>query len=424
VAAERANSPSQSASANDGATVQPSSAFRYAKFRIWWAGSFAAMAGVRLNQVALTVLVFDITGSALDLGVLAASTALPTIFVSIFGGVLADRLNTRLVLAFSTSIIATVLSVIAVLVITEAIEIWHIFALAALNGVALGLDEPSRETYFTSLIPKEALRSAVTNNGALRASNSVLMPTLGGVIISIAGLSAAFFIAAGGWAVMLVTLLFLPSRKVVSASRNPIRDLTEGFRYIAQRRVFKAIIALSFVNIFFGAGWIQILPAYVDRFDGDATQVGFLFSAAGLGALTGIIISGKLNSSKYVGRVILGACLLFSTSLLAMALSPGMAISIPAAYVAHLGNGLFMMSSRTAIQIRVEEHVRGRVMGIVMITNSLFVLSGLFTGTMAAAFGVKTGMLVGPFIIISAALIMMATQPLLRNLDGRPDNTD
>jgi MFS family permease len=419
---EQAESPPQSITTVDRPTTQSTSAFGYAKFRIWWAGSFAAMAGFRLNQVALTVLVFDITGDALDLGVLAASTAVPTIIVSMFGGVLADRLNTRVVLAFSTSIIAIVLSLIAVLVITDAIEIWHVFALAALNGMALGVDEPSRETYFTSLIPKIALRSAVTNNGALRASNSVLMPTLGGIVISIAGVSAAFFIAAGGWAMMLATLLFLPSRKVVAASRNPLRDLSEGVKYIAGRRVFTAIIGLTFVSTFFCAGWIQILPAYVDRFDGDATQVGFLFSAAGLGALTGIIVAGKLNSTQYVGRVIIGACLLFSTSLLVMAISPGMAISIPAAYVAHLGNGLFMMSSRTAIQIRVEDHVRGRVMGIVAITSSLFVLGGLFTGSMAAAFGLRTGMLIGPFIVISAALIMMATQPMLRNLDGRPAN--
>ncbi|NQW16691.1 MAG: MFS transporter [Chloroflexi bacterium] len=420
MAGERTESSPLAIDTPDGALAQSTSAFRYGKFRIWWAGSFAAAAGVRLNQVSLTVLVFDITGNALDLGVLAASTALPTIIVSMFGGVLADRLNTRMVLAFSTSIIATVLSVIAVLVITNSIELWHVFALAALNGVALGMDEPARETYFTSLIPKVALRSAVTNNGALRASNSVLMPTLGGVIISIAGLSAAFFIAAGAWGLMLATLLFLPSRHVISASRNPIKDLSEGVRYIAQRRVFLAIIGLSFANIFFGAGWIQILPAYVDRFDGDATQVGFLFSAAGLGALTGIILSGRLNSTQYVGRVIIGACLLFSTSLLVIAISPGMAVSIPAAYVAHLGNGLFMMSSRTAIQLRVEDHVRGRVMGIVAITNSLFVLSGLFTGSMAAAFGVKTGMLIGPVIVIAAALIMMTTQRELRNLDGRP----
>ncbi len=101
-----------------------------------------------------------------------------------------------------------------------------------------------------------------------------------------------------------------------------------------------------------------------------------------------------------------------------------MAISIPAAYVAHLGNGLFMMSSRTAIQVRVEDHVRGRVMGIVAISGSLFVLGGLFTGSMAAAFGVQTGMLIGPFIVISAALIMLATQPMLRNLDGRPDRVE
>ncbi len=246
---------------------RPHSAFRYTSFRIWVIGSFSAMAGVRLNQVALSVLVFDLTGDPLDLGLLAAATAGPTIIVSIFGGVLADLVNTRNLLAVSTVIISSVLSLIAVLVITDSIEIWHVFALAAVNGVALGLDEPARETYFTSLIPRAALRSAITNNGALRASNSVLMPTLGGVVIAAAGLSLAFFLAAGAWGVMFMTLFFLPSRHSIAKSRNPLSDLVAGAAYIGRRRLFVAIITLQFVNTFFGAGWIQILPAYVDLFD-------------------------------------------------------------------------------------------------------------------------------------------------------------
>ena len=402
---------------------RPHSAFRYRGFRIWVIGSFSAMAGVRLNQVALTVLVFDLTGSALDLGLLAAATAGPTIVVSVFGGVLADLIDTRKLLAVSTVIVTSVLSLIAVLVVTDSIEIWHIFALAAVNGVAMGLDEPARETYFTSLVPRAALRSAITNNGVLRASNSVLMPTLGGVVIATAGLSLAFFLAAGAWGVMLMTLFFLPSRHSIARSRNPVADLVAGIAYIGKRRMFVAVITLQFAATFLGSGWIQILPAYVDLFGGGPREVGYMFSAAGLGALTGIIISGRVNTSPRLGWIAVGASLLFATSLLIVAIAPALALALPAAYAAHLGSGLLFMSTRTAIQLRVDEEVRGRVMGIVAITNSLFVLGGLFTGSMAAILGIRAGMLVGPLIVIAVGLLLLATQSELRNLDGRPEKT-
>ncbi len=423
--AQRPADPDSPAPAFGSDQERPHSAFRYRGFRIWVIGSFSAMAGVRLNQVALSVLVFDLTGSALDLGLLAAATAGPTIVVSVFGGVLADLFNTRNLLAVSTVIITSVLTLIALLVVTDSIEIWHVFALAAVNGIALGLDEPARETYFTSLVPRAALRSAITNNGALRASNSVLMPTLGGVVIAAAGLSIAFFMAAGAWGIMFLTLFFLPSRHSVAhsnaASRNPVADLVAGIAYIGQRRLFVAVISLQFVATFLGSGWIQILPAYVDLFDGGAREVGYMFSAAGLGALSGIIISGRVNTSRRLGWIAVGASLLFAASLLIVAIAPSLALALPAAYAAHLGSGLLFMSTRTAIQLRVDEEVRGRVMGIVAITNSLFVLGGLFTGSMAAILGIRTGMLIGPLIVIAVGLLLLATQPLLRNLDGRPE---
>ncbi len=106
--------------------------------------------------------------------------------------------------------------------------------------------------------------------------------------------------------------------------------------------------------------------------------------------------------------------------MLIVAVAPGLAVALPAAYAAHLGNGLLFMSTRTAIQLRVDDAVRGRVMGIVASTNSLFVLGGLFTGSMAAILGIRTGMLIGPLFVIAVGLLLLATQPELRDLDGRP----
>jgi MFS family permease len=217
---------------------------------------------------------------------------------------------------------------------------------------------------------------------------------------------------------MLIVLAFLPAQRVRQVSAgNPLRDLADGIRFVPGHRLFTAVIGLAFVSMFFGSGWIQILPAYVDQFDGGSKEVGYVFSAAGSGAFSGILISGRVNRHKHYGKFVLGACLLFSSSLILVALAPSLKFALAAAFVAHLGNGFFTIGTASILQVRVPEALRGRVMGIYSVISSLFVLGGLFTGSMAGLFGIRYGLLVGPAIVISAALLVAATQPMFRNVD-------
>lgn len=372
--------------------------------------------------MALSILVFDLTGSSLRLGLVAAANALPTILFNLFGGVLADRMETRLLLRITALATTAMLATLAVLIATDAVELWQVFVLAALSGVVIGIDNPTRQAYFPSLVPPRATKSAVNLNGAMMASASVVMPTIGGILIAAFGTSTGFFVAAAGYGLMTISTWLLPARKpVVDEARNVFREFSQGVSFIARTRIFAVIIGLNFASMFFVFGYIQILPAFVSEFDGGDRQVGFLFSAAGIGALSGIIAAGRIRPGRWLGWTILGAAALFSALIFTAAQAPHYAIVLALVAIGHFGNGMFMITSMTALQLRVPDELRGRVMGIYAINQSLAILGGLWAGTMGDVISVRWGVALGPVVVLSLIAIIALTQ---RQVTGLRDDVD
>ena len=395
-------------------------AFSYRDYRIYWFGSYAAFLGQRLNLVALSILVYDLTGSPLKLGLVAAANAVPTILFNLFGGVLADRMETRFLLRITAFVTTIMLATLAVLIATGTIELWHVFVLAALSGMVIGFDNPTRQAYFPSLVPPRATRSAVNLNGAMMASSSVVMPTIGGLLIAGFGTATGFFVAAGGYAAMTASTWLLPTRRpVLDQTRNVFVDLRVGMSYIFRTRVFLVIIGLSFASMFFVFGYIQILPAFVAEFDGGDRQVGFLFSAAGIGALSGIVVASRIRPGRWLGWTILGSALVFSSLIFVASQAPSYLIVLPVVAIGHFGNGMFMITSMTALQLRVPDELRGRVMGIYAVNQSLAILGGLWVGTMGDLFTVRWGVALGPIVVASLILLVALTQ---RQITGLRDD--
>ncbi len=162
-----------------------------------------------------------------------------------------------------------------------------------------------------------------------------------------------FFVADGGWIAMFIATLFLPRRRSSPEQRSVIRELATGFRFIRGHRVLLMLM---------GFGWIGLLPAYVDQLGGGAREVGFVFSSAGIGALSGIVVAGRLSPRRHAGRLMLGAAAAFSATMLFVANSPSLWLGMGLAVVAHFGNGMFNISALVAVQLRVLDAIRGRVM--------------------------------------------------------------
>lgn len=399
---------------------RPSSALKIPSFRIYFGGTVLAMNALRLGAVAQGLLMWDLTGSPLSLGGVAAATAIPMMLVNLFGGVFADRFEAKFLLGGSSLVGAMLLVLLGMLDLLKVVEPWHVFTVAVISGFVAGADQPSRQAYFPSLVPKSAMKSAVTINGSLIASASVVAPTLGGLLIAATGTSYGFFVSAIGWFAMFTATLVLPRRGTSPATRSVLRDLGTGFGYIRSHRVLLVLMILAFSNMLMVFGWIGMLPAYVERFDGGPREVGYMFSSAGVGAFSGIIVAGRLSPGRYLGLMILGGAASFSAIMLVVSNISLLTLAMPLAALAHFGNGLFNISSLVAVQLRVPEEIRGRVMGVFAISQSVGLLGGLWTGTLANFMGIRAGMMVGPTILLILIFTILVTQKKIRNLHEDP----
>ncbi len=396
------------------------SALSFKPFRIYFGGTVLAMNALRLGAVAQGLLMWELTGSPLSLGGVAAATAIPMMLVNIFGGVLADRYEAKHLLGGSSLIGAILFVLLGVLDITNTVLPWHIFAIAIVAGFVSGADQPSRQAYFPSLVPKSAMKSAVTINGSLMASASVVAPTVGGILMAAFGTPFGFFIAALGWFAMFLATAVLPRRGTSEVTRSVLRDLGTGISYIKSHRVLLILLILAFSNMLMVFGWIGMLPAYVELFNGGKREVGFMFSSAGIGAFSGIMVAGRVSPGKRLGWLILGGAASFSAIMLVVSNSPSLALGMVLAALAHFGNGLFNISAIVAVQLRVPEDIRGRVMGVFAISQSVGILGGLWTGTLATMIGLRAGMMVGPAIMLLMIATIFITQRKVRNLHEDP----
>ncbi|MDA1278442.1 MAG: MFS transporter [Chloroflexi bacterium] len=399
---------------------RPGSALAYRPFRIYFVGTVLAMNALRLGAVAQSLLIWELTGSTLSLGIVAAATAIPMMIVNVFGGVLADRFESRNILGASSLIGAGLLVSLGTLDLTGQILPWHVFSFAVVSGFVAGADQPSRQAYFPSLVPSSAMKSAVTINGSLMASASVVAPTFGGLLIAAFGTHAGFFVASAGWIAMFLATTVLPKRGASAAQRSVVRELATGFAFIRRQRVLLVLMILTFSNMLLGFGWIGLLPAYVEQFGGGAREVGFVFSSAGVGALSGIVVSGRISPGRHAGKLILGAAAAFSATMLFVSISPVLWLGMVLAMVAHFGNGMFNISALVAVQMRIPDDIRGRVMGVFAISQSVGLLGGLWTGTLAAVIGLRAGMLVGPVILLLMIATVFITQKKVRELREDP----
>ena len=389
----------------------------------------ASVGAYGMIQVAQGVLIFDLTGSALNLGIVGAATAGPTILVTLFGGVLADRVDRRNLLAATQLVLAAMLGLLATLVATDVIEVWHVYAIAAVGGLATGLDWPTRTAIYASLIEdRRHMMSAVAMDSILWQGARVIVPTSAGLLISAFGTAPVFYIAGAGFVLMFIALMTLRMPELPNRSvRNPFREFLDGVQYIRNSRLFAVFIPLTFANMFFGMMYIQLMPAYVDIFDGGASQIGFMFTAIGIGSVTGTFIVGKFQSAVRLGWIILSSSFAFSVLVLLFALSPGYFLAMGLAVIVGILNSVFMISTMTAMQVKVPEVLRGRVMGIYSITFSLIPLGGFLGGAIAELSGdvtslispVRIAIAAGAIILGAIVLFVAATQREIRSLSGR-----
>ena len=416
-----ATTPEQQAPAGFRAKfAEKSGALSNAKYRRYWLGSLASVGAIQIVTMAQGWLIVDkLGGSTTDIGILGGATAVPTILVSLFGGVLADRVDRgKLIMAVSIASTALLL-LLAILDATNVILIWHVVLIAAVQGLVMGFDGPVRSSYFPLLIERKHMSSAVMLGTVMWQFSRLVTPIIGGILITVGGTQTVFFVGVLGWASMLLVMISLRvSSPPVVKTRNVLGDIVEGVKFILSRRFFVLLIGLTYSTHFFGMQYLQLMPFFAKRFEREADGFGIMLSVLGLGALAGTFTVGKVRASSRVGYFMLGGTLTFTAAVVAFAFAPSFYVALSCLFVGGLANTIFFIIAMTALQLRVPEQMRGRVMGIYTITFSFIPLGGVMGGYVASVYDERIAVAIGAAILASIFIAIGISQPIIRNLNG------
>ena len=401
-------------------------ALRSPLYRRYWLGSLASIGATQLLILGKGWLVFELSGSPLKLGLLGAAGAAPQILVTLFGGVLADRLDKRRVLMVTSLVVASLLLLLGILDSTGVVEVWHVIAIAALIGLTSGFDWPARQAFFPSLIEREDMMSAVALNSVLWQGTRMIVPAIGGIVIALTSTAVVFFASAIGYVTMFLVLSSLRVEQRVAPRGNSLQQFVEGLRFIWSTKVFAILIPLTWIGTFFGVSYIQLMPAFAEILGVGERGFGFLLSASGVGSVTGTLLVVTVQRSHRLGWLILGSSMCATLALFGFAAVSGNADALRHAYSAAIGfvflmslfNSMYLISTMTVLQMRVPDGLRGRVMGIHGITFSLIPLGALFGGSVASAYTPPIAVAVGASIVLVTVLSVALTQSEIRSIKG------
>lgn len=390
-------------------------------YRRYWLASFASVGGSQLTILAQGWLVYQLTGSAWHLGLLGAAVALPNILVTLIGGVIADRVDKRLVMMGTSLVTSLLLALLAVLDGLDSISLSQVLTIVASISLITGLDWPARVSIYPLLVDREAFMNAAALNAVIWQSTRMAMPALGGVLIAIGGTWLLFALGAVGYLVMFVVISGIRVHVPTAIAQSPFGQMIEGFRFIATSQIFAPLLIVTFAGMFFCNAYMQIMPVFAARIGGDEQAYGYLLAMGGFGSVMGTFVASGFQRHRRLGWIMFGcaAATAVVTLIFGWVAEAGWLIpALTCTFLAATLSSIFMVTSMGVMQLTVPDHLRGRVMGIHAIGYSLGPLGGLFLGGLAEPFGPAIAVSLGCSAFILVIYAISARHPMLMNSGG------
>jgi len=394
-----------------GITQRTFSSLKVRNYRLYFVGQAISMCGTWMQTVGQAWLVLKLTGSGTDLGLVIALQFLPVLIFGPFGGVLVDRLPKRRVL-FVTQFASGVPAVIlAVLVTTGTVRLWHVYVLAACLGLVATVDNPIRQTFVLEMVGPENLSNAVTLNSVMLNGARIIGPAIAGFLIATVGLAACFYINAGSYLAVLVALAMMNTSQlnVRAPTVRAKGQLREGFRYVWSTPVLRdSLVMMAIVGTL--SYEFQVLLPLVAKytFHGSAATYSLLTASMGAGAVVGGLLTASRRHSGPLALV--KATLALGAVILIAAAAPTLTLEMAALVAVGAASITFLSLGTTVLQLEAAPEMRGRVMGLwaVAFIGSTPV-GGPIIGFVGQHFGPRIGLVVGGGAAVVAGSIGLAT---------------
>jgi MFS family permease len=388
-------------------------------FRLFMAGHAVSQIGNWMQKVAQAWLVLELTDSGTLLGLTAALQQLPTLVLTPWGGLLADRFDKRKILIITQAASAVPALLLGILAATGWVTLWMILVLAVALGSIECFEKPARHTFPIEMVGPEHLTNAIALSNIVINGGKVVGPAVAGILITTVGLPISFFVNALSFGAVLAGLLLIrPSQlhRSPPALRAP-GQLREGLRYVRREPVLLGPLVLMAVTGMLAYEWIVTLPLLArEGFDGDAGVAGLMFTAMGAGAIVGgLAIAGWLKAST--NRLVISG-LIFSAVLIVVAITPSLVMVYVMLFVLGAASIAFRAVATSLIQLRSAPEMRGRVMALLVVAiGGTTPAGGPLLGWVAELLGPRAPFLVGGIFTALAAVI---TYLYLRRRDSAP----
>ncbi len=384
-------------------------ALKHRNFRLFFCGQLVSLIGTWMQNTAQGWLVYQLTGSKVLLGTVAAIGSLPLLLLSVLGGSVADRHPKRTVVLFTQTGMMLFAFAFAGLVWSGYIRPWHIIVLAALGGAAMAFDMPARQAFMMEITSREDLMNAVSLNSSMVNTARVVGPSVAGFLMAHAGMTMCFFLNGVSFIAVIVGLLMmrLPDFVRPKEPASTGHHILEGFRYVAKHRRVRRLLLLFGVVGIFGWSYSVLLPAYAtDLLHVGESGYGALLSANGLGALLGALTVATYGSRMRPRVMILGGLWIFAGALLLLAIVRWYPLVIVCLAVSGWGMLLYFATTNTLIQTSTSDQMRGRVMGIwALVFGGMMPFGGMESGVVSNLAGIPRTIALGALICGAAGVV-------------------
>ena len=393
-------------------------------YRLFFGGQGISLIGTWMQQIAMGWLVYRLTGSALLLGVVGFTSRIPTFLFASLAGVLADRWNRHRILVITQTLSMIQAMILAILVLTETVAVWHIIFVSLFLGFINALDIPTRQSFVVDMIEKrEDLGNAIALNSSIVNGARLIGPSVAGVLIATLGEGMCFLLNGLSFIAVIVALLAMkiaPKQREIPRSQV-FQGLKEGFSYAFGFAPIRSVLLLLALVSLMGMPYTVLMPIFAEKIlHGGPQALGFLMGATGVGAIAGSIYLASRKSVLGLGKIIVISANLFGIGLIAFSLSHLFWLSLLFMLLTGFGMMVQMASSNTVLQTIVEEDKRGRVMSFyTMAFMGMVPFGSLLAGGLANKIGAPNTVMMGGVACILGSAMFAKKLPSLRKI-ARP----
>jgi len=395
-------------------------ALRHRGFRLLWIDTLFSSTGRWADVVVIGWLTLELTDSPLMVGIVAASKMAGYIAAP-FMGVVADRMDRRLLLIAAAGVNLAVSVTMMLLFISGWLVLWHVIALALASSLTWAMDNPARQALVADLVETEDLTNAIALNAVAVEITVVVGPALGGLLIPVLGTGGAYGLIAGFFLMDVVVLLRMQSAKHSTqlVQESPGSSLLGGLRYAwSNQTVFMLLLIAFLLNLLAAPYRYSFLPLFA-RYVLDAGPAGYgmLTAMAGFGALVAGLWFVSLGNVGGKGKLVVWSSLAWPASLLLFAVSTSYYFSLALVFLAGVTQAIAWTVIATLILSNTTPPMRGRVMGLRTGVVIALPLGNFLAGAVAERFGapLAQGAYAASALFIMLAMVLLV--PRLRKLE-------